>query len=213
MATYNEHVWKNKGEPDAIPINKTNLNEMEAGIGDTSRLLFDEIADRQQIDHEHDTRLGDIEGMIPSQASESNQLADKDFVNSSLSTVTGAPIGVFSSVAELMAYTGEKHLNDYAVVQTMSGDVVVSQDRYKYNGTTWIFEYTMNTTGFTAAQVAAINSGATKAKIDSITGKESTTNRVNIVNASSDNAHYPSAKAVYSLFASIAIFDGEVEAL
>lgn len=47
----------------------------------------------------------DINSLIPSQASVSNQLADKDFVNSSISTNTANFIGTFNSVAESVIAT------------------------------------------------------------------------------------------------------------
>lgn len=41
--------------------------------------------------------------------------------------------------------------------------LITAYNRYKFNGTTgeWVWEYTINTSGFTAAQWAAINSGIT----------------------------------------------------
>lgn len=105
-----------------------------------------------------------VEAKIPAQASAQNQLADKDFVNSSIATNTANYIGNFDSVDDLNAYTGTKTNNDYAFVVTAGDDGTVSYDRYKYNAgdDQWIFEYKLNNTGFTAEQMAAVNSGITK---------------------------------------------------
>lgn len=57
-----------------------------------------------------------IQVLIPNQASAQNQLADKDFVNSSIATNTGNFIGTFNSVEERDAYTGDITNNDYCFV-------------------------------------------------------------------------------------------------
>ena len=57
-----------------------------------------------------------IDALIPAQATTSNQLADKDFVNSSIATNTANFIGTFEDVTTLEAYTGTVTNNDYAFV-------------------------------------------------------------------------------------------------
>lgn len=116
--------------------------------------------------------VSDIDSLIPNQASSTNQLADKDFVNSSIATNTANFIGTFNSVAELEAYSGTVTNNDYAfVVGTDSAGNTV-YDRYKYTDATtpasWIFEYELNNSSFTSAQWSAINSGATSTNISQI---------------------------------------------
>lgn len=112
-----------------------------------------------------------INSKIPNQASSSNQLADKDFVNSSIATNTANFIGTFNSVAELEAYTGTLTNNDYAFVATTDTAGNTLYDRYKYNADTqeWLFEYELNNSSFTAQQWASINSGATSTNIGQIT--------------------------------------------
>lgn len=61
--------------------------------------------------------ISPIEEVIPAQASSSNQLADKNFVNSSVATNTANFIGTFESVADLEAYLGTITNNDYAFVR------------------------------------------------------------------------------------------------
>lgn len=60
--------------------------------------------------------ISNIQDLIPTQASDSNQLADKDFVNSSVATNTANFIGTFVSIPALNAYAGDVTNNDYAFV-------------------------------------------------------------------------------------------------
>ena len=112
-----------------------------------------------------------INGKIPSQASDTNQLADKNFVNSSIATNTANFIGTFNSVADLNAYSGTKTNNDYAFVVGVDGQGNTIYSRYKWNGTSWLFEYDLNNSSFTSNQWATINSGLTssdKTTLDTI---------------------------------------------
>ncbi|MBO7731422.1 MAG: hypothetical protein J6S67_02685 [Methanobrevibacter sp.] len=111
-----------------------------------------------------------IESKIPAQASASNQLADKDFVNSSITTNTANFRGTYACVAELPS-TGNTN-NDYAFVcslNTTTGNYIY--DRYKWvaSDSCWVCEYELNTTGFTAEQLASINSGITSNLVAKIT--------------------------------------------
>lgn len=111
-----------------------------------------------------------IEEKIPSQASSSNQLADKEFVNSSITTNTANFRGTYACVAELPT-TGNTN-NDYAFVcslNTTTGNYIY--DRYKWvaSDSCWVCEYELNTTGFTAEQLASINSGITDTLVAKIT--------------------------------------------
>jgi hypothetical protein len=118
-----------------------------------------------------ESRVTTIESEIPAQASSSNQLADKNFVNSSIATNTATFIGTFNSVAELEAYSGAKDDNDYAFVISTDSAGNTLYNRYKWNGTAWLFEYALNNSSFTANQWAAINSGATTTNIGQIATK------------------------------------------
>ena len=113
-----------------------------------------------------------ISAVIPAQATEQNKLADKNFVNSSISTNTANFIGTFNSVADLEAYSGTVTNNDYAfVVGTDSAGNTV-YNRYKYTTATtpasWIFEYALNNSSFTSDQWASINSGITSGDVTAI---------------------------------------------
>lgn len=111
-----------------------------------------------------------INEKIPEQASTTNQLADKNFVNSSIATNTANFIGTFNSVAELEAYSGTLTNNDYAFVISTDVDGNTVYNRYKYNGETeeWLFEYALNNSSFTSTQWAAINSGITSSDVTTI---------------------------------------------
>lgn len=121
-----------------------------------------------------------IKAKIPAAATSQNQLADKDFLNSSISTATATYRNAHNLVSDLnltvdatkaqieaalgtAIATADK--NDYCFVQIPNADATPTEiarvDRYKHNGTEWKFEYTLNNSGFTASQWAALNSGIT----------------------------------------------------
>lgn len=133
-------------------------NAIQKFVGDSDIVVKDAL----------DADIADINAKIPAQASAQNQLADKDFVNSSIATNTAYFIGTFNSVAELNAYTGTKTNNDYSFVQSTDAAGNTIFKRYKWNGTAWLYEYELNNSSFTSAQWAAVNSGATAAKISQI---------------------------------------------
>lgn len=117
-----------------------------------------------------ETDVTNIKKLIPTQATETNQLADKNFVNSSISTATATFRGtVEGSTADVALGTiSGMDINDYAYWKHTDsvGNVVYS--RYKYNGTAWEFEYDLNNSSFTASQWAAINSGISSNIVETI---------------------------------------------
>lgn len=127
-----------------------------------------------------DTALGNrvtaIEEKIPTQASAQNQLADKDFVNSSVATNTANYISdngqPFTSLAALEAYSGTLTNNDYAFVVGTDQAGNTTYTRYKYVASTssWAEEYVLNNSSFTANQWAAINSGITSGDVSKLAG-------------------------------------------
>lgn len=131
------------------------------------------------------TDITNIKKLIPNQATETNQLADKDFVNSSITTSTATFQGtVEGSTAEVALGTiSGMDINDYAFWKhtDSAGNVVYS--KYKYNGTAWIFEYDLNNSSFTASQWAAINSGISKDIVNTIVPN---TRKINNKSLSSD---------------------------
>lgn len=146
----NDYTDAEKEKVDAIPANPK---------------YTDTVYDDTDIKN----RTAEIEGKIPTQASSENQLADKDFVNSSIATQTAAYISnngqPFTSVAALEAYTGTVTNLDYAYVTGKDGDGNIYYDRYKATVTgasvSWSKEFRLNNSSFTAAQWSAISSGIT----------------------------------------------------
>lgn len=126
--------------------------------------------------------------LIPSAASALNKLVDTAMMNSSIATATATFKGTYNVVTDLSLTVDATHEqiaaalgnvistadnNDYAFVQvpvsTESTDIRRTE-RYKFNGTVWGYEYDLNTSGFTAAQWAAINSGITLALVGKLIG-------------------------------------------
>lgn len=158
-------------------LNQTQLDAVNSGIDSTK---VGQIASNTTAIGNNATAIGNntsaistINGKIPSEASSSNKLADKNFVNSSIATNTANFIGTFNSVADLEAYSGTLTNNDYAFVIGTDGDGNTTYNRYKWNGSAWVYEYTLNNSSFTASQWATINSGVTSADVTKLGGIES----------------------------------------
>ena len=146
---------------------------------DLSKLSIGGI-DILMTDDNAQQRIAALEGKVPAQASDQNQLADKAFVNSSIATATATYRGTFNLVSDLQLTVSatEQQIatalasaistadnNDYCYVQVPTANdkptEIARIDRYKNNGTAWALEYTLNNSGYTSAQWAAINSGIT----------------------------------------------------
>lgn len=112
-------------------------------------------------------RVNNINALIPNQASSENQLADKNFVNSSIATNTANFLGTYTSLAEIEALPNPTN-NDYAFLETTDSAGNTLYDRYKYSAEDdeWLFEYELNNSGFTAEQWATINSGLTQQSVE-----------------------------------------------
>lgn len=122
-------------------------------------------------------KVSTIDAVIPSAATCSNQLADKNYVNDSINSVTAYYItknaagDQFATYAELAAattfYSGwvqrTPTRNDYTIVlddETHSHELT----RYIYNSW-WEYQYSINESPMTQAQLDALNSGITAAKV------------------------------------------------
>lgn len=118
--------------------------------------------------------------LIPSAASALNKLVDMQTLNSSIATATASFKGTYNLVSDLHLGVDATHdqigaaldalslgadNNDYAFVQVPNSATAPTEirktERYKYNGTNWLFEYDLNNSGFTKGQWNAINSGVT----------------------------------------------------
>lgn len=123
------------------------------------------------------SNISTINGKIPNEASTSNQLADKAFVGDSINSVTAFYItknaagDQFATYAELAAattfYSGGvvrvPTKNDYTIVLSDENHDNATT-RYIYNNG-WEYQYTVNETAMTQAQLNALNSGITAAKV------------------------------------------------
>lgn len=140
--------------------------QLEANIDFFGEVPEDHEARLQAVEQEVDN----IDALIPAQAAVDNQLADKNFVNSSIGTSTATFRGTYSSLAELQEVTADD--NDYGFVTSVdaAGNTVYS--RYKYTTATtpasWVFEYDLNNSSFTADQWASINSTVTQSDVTKV---------------------------------------------
>ena len=147
---------------------------------EVDRLVGDEETRARTAEQANADDIDAIEAKIPAAASAQNKLATEGFVNSSVATNTATYRGAYNLVSDLSltiaatqeqiatALSGEiatADNNDYCFVQIPAADatptVIARVDRYKYDGTDWSFEYSLNNSGFTAAQWDALNSGIT----------------------------------------------------
>ncbi len=118
------------------------------------------------VDPETLEKINKILSCIPTQASEDNKLTDTNFVNSSIATSTATFRGTSEAgltEQQFLAWANSltKDNNDYIFWNTIDSDGNIIFKKYKYNGTAWSLEYSLNNSSFTAAQWASIQSGIT----------------------------------------------------
>ena len=135
-------------------------------------LIESEASTRASTDATLNNNINTINSKIPSQASKTNQLADKDFVNSSIATNTANFIGTFTDIEELKRQPATN--NDYAFWLTTDSAGNILFKRYKYIASTnsWVFEYDLNNSSFTSEQWLAIQSGITAVLVAKLKGIE-----------------------------------------
>ena len=148
-----------------------------------------DIAGLKEADALLDSRLESVEGKIPAGASAENPLTDKQYVDNAVATASATFRGTYNEVTDLELTTEATHTeiataladaidtadnNDYCFVQIPTSDATPTEisciERYKFvTGTGWEYEYTLNRSGFTSDQWAAINSGITSALVTKLT--------------------------------------------
>ena len=167
-------------------LNSSIENETErATLAETeiSTKLQQEMNTRVQEHAEIQGKIDTINSKIPNQASSTNQLADKAFVNSTINSSAAFFKGSFKSKAALDAVqwqTTDSSLenyvtnNDYAYIEA---DETHNNEAWRYiyvkdnTVSEWQPQFRVNETPFTQAQLDAINSGATTDLINSIGSK------------------------------------------
>ena len=151
------------------------LKEVSTRASEITRvegLIESEASTRASTDATLNNNINTINSKIPSQASKTNQLADKDFVNSSIATNTANFIGTFTDIEELKRQPATN--NDYAFWLTTDSAGNILFKRYKYIASTssWVFEYDLNNSSFTSEQWLAIQSGITSVLVAKLKGIE-----------------------------------------
>ena len=104
---------------------------------------------------------------IPAEATSSNKLADKNYVDRQMASASGTFRGTNTTATteqELIVWadTLQHNVNDYVFWQKSDAYGNTYFSRYKYDGTTWLYEYDITSTSFTEEQWNAINSGITQ---------------------------------------------------
>ena len=187
LCAVNEEI---KNTSESIPTKTSQLSNDSGFIGSKSLSSYAKISYVDGKDNEIKGSIKNISDVIPSQATSSNQLADKAFVNSSINNYAAfyltknANGDAFGTYAELTSatkfwYAGVQKTptkNDYLVVLEDSTKTtalgVNPTTRYTYQGEwptgQFEFQYIVNNTALTQAQVDAINSGITRSTVESM---------------------------------------------
>ena len=195
---------------DALLASKTELQSETARAMAAEALLATAAALDSEVARATG-REGVLQGMIqaildliPNQATDANQLADKNFVNSSIATSAATFRGTSAAgltYQQFIAWANSltHEVNDYVYWNTTDGNNVVYK-KYKFDGTSWLWEYDLNNSSFTAAQWAAINSAITAELVEklgalpsnaalqlALAGKQATLTFDEVPTAGSDN--------------------------
>ena len=147
------------------------------GIAPSKNAVYDKISAMDTTISWHTSSISTINWKIPAEATSSNQLADKAFVGDSINSVAAYYItknanwDQFATKAELNSAT--TFYSGWVVrVPTKNDYTIVLSDETKDNATTryiynngWEYQYTVNETPLTQAQLNAINSWITSSKV------------------------------------------------
>ena len=175
-----DYVEQNGGKIDRILLNEVEQEIVDKAVNltiDKTTLNLSNVDNTSDLDKPistaTQTALNTITEKIPNQASATNQLADKDFVNSSINSYAATFKGSYATKADLDAIewqTADSTLetyvtnNDYAYIEA---DETKNNEAWRYiyvkdeTTSAWQPQFKVNDTPFTAEQLAAINSGIT----------------------------------------------------
>ncbi len=158
----------------------------ETGVAPSKDSVYNKINSMDTAIGGNTTEIATINSKIPSAATSSNQLADKDYVNDWINSVTAYYItkdaqgNQWATRAELFAAT--TFYSGWVVrVPTKNDYTIVLADEQHDNATTryiynngWEYQYTVNETAMTQAQLDAINSWITAGKVSTYDGYATT---------------------------------------
>lgn len=169
------------------------INNLSNSTGNTASGLAQDINTEEyrakQAEQTNANGIAAINEKIPPAASKDNQLADKQFVANSISTASATYHGSKNVVTDLSLSIATSHANieealrtafagrvidnnDFCFVQIPTSNEIPTEiaitERYRFNGTSWNFEYVLNTSGFTNDQWNALNSGITVSILNNI---------------------------------------------
>lgn len=189
LTTINSTLNSKQDVINDLPTIRSNADEAASaynGLRQIADSVTRDVSSLKAADQTNSSAITAIEGKIPVAATSENQLADKDFVNSSIATATATFIGTFNIITDLGGSERSTHKqiqdlldnsvcvgvddNDYCFVliptSSSTPEEIARIERYKATKGTdivasWRYEYTLNNSGFTADQWAAINSHIT----------------------------------------------------
>lgn len=174
-------------------LNKPISTATQTALNGISGNLTDETNARIAADNLINADIDDIQDLIPNQASASNQLADKQFVNSAIQTNSAHFRGNWSTWADVPTDVNDypadddgnktPTTNDYMVVQNASdytGDTLEGAWQFTYTGlwatngkSGWQPRFQINESPLTPAQQTALDSGITPALVTQISTNQS----------------------------------------
>ena len=165
----NSSTWSSQKIQDSVNANTfeiSKLNETTELSGECCIPIVQGTETKKikvdTLQSELNDKINAINEKLPEQATNENKLADKDFVNSSISSNTAYFIGTFNSLSELQASNKTITKNDYAFIVETDDVGNIKYNRYKWNGSKWLFEYALNNSSFTSNQWKTINSNITE---------------------------------------------------
>lgn len=179
---------------DNSPQTNESITDASSDTKLTTKKYVKDLMDEHLGDYDTlKDRVDTIEDEIPSQASSSNKLADRDWVNSTINSLAafyitknaqGDPFATYSELASATTFYSGGQVrvptrNDYCLVISDENHDNASC-RYIYQGTQWDFQFVVNETPFTADQLAALNSGITSALVSQI---GTNTNAITTINS------------------------------
>lgn len=173
-------------EMDAVDsgINSTKVGTYDTHVADTTIHVTSTDKTNWNAKEDASNKKQSIDDSSTTDFPSSKAVAD--FVNSSVATATARFLGSFTLTDLSLTYGAtnaqiatalDNHVwpsgttptnNDYVYVEIQDPQTTNIDDevrRFKFNGTVWAYEYTLNNSSFTAAEKAAIDSGITSSLV------------------------------------------------